>query len=84
MQRVIHVAFIAQADFLAAVGKDAQRRLGQRRHGAHAFFVLHQVQVVDGRFDADAARGVTTHQISQLLALLFQGGVEGSHCSTSR
>ncbi|MNH22142.1 hypothetical protein D3C79_819850 [compost metagenome] len=76
MQRVVPVVLVAQAHLLAAMSQDAQCRLCQGRHGAHAFFVAHQKQVLNRRLDASLAWRMALDECGQLLALLFQGGVE--------
>ncbi|MNM96637.1 hypothetical protein D3C81_1091210 [compost metagenome] len=77
MQRVVDILLVAQKQALATVGQYAQSRLGQGGHRADAFPIADQVQVVDGRHRAVGFGGMAADQFGQLLALHFQGWVDG-------
>ncbi|MNI63713.1 hypothetical protein D3C73_1191100 [compost metagenome] len=77
MQRVVGILLVAQKQAFAALGEDAQGRLGQGWHRAHVLGVAHQVQIIDGRRGAVGFAGMAPDQLGQFLALHFQGRING-------
>ncbi len=76
MERVIVEELIRQAHLFAALGHDAQRRLGQHRSELLRLAVARQVQRADGRGIAAVFAGVAVDDRRQFGALLFQVRVQ--------